>query len=112
MPPNPAFEKLRQRIGCLEEVQRRFSHTCPIADAVDRWLPYGGLPAGCIHEIKGASLAAALAFSTILSAGLAREQGNILYIASDRSLYPLGLLPFGVKPDQILYISVRRPQDL
>ena len=30
-------------------------------------MPHKGLPAGCIHEVKGASLASALAFSAILS---------------------------------------------
>ncbi len=75
-------------------------------------MPHGGLPAGCIHEVKGANLASALAFSSILSARLAGEQGNIVYIASDRSLHPLGLLPYGMRLDQLLLVSVRRSQDL
>lgn len=112
MSPNPVLEKLRERVRCLEETQRRFSRTIPIADAVDGWMPYGGLPAGCIHEVKGASLASALAFSSILSARIAGDQGHVLYIAPDRSLHPLGLLPYGVKLDQFLHVSVRRSQDL
>ena len=96
----------------MEELQRRFSRTIPVADAVDQWLPYGGLPTGSIHEVKSASLASAIAFSAILSVRIARNQGNILYIAPDRSHYPLGLLPYGVKLDQILHISARRPQNL
>lgn len=108
----PVLENLRQRIASLEEVQRRFWRTIPIADAVDRWLPYGGLPTGSIHEVKGPSLASAIGFSTILSARIAQNQGNILYIAPDRSHYPLGLLPYGVKTDQILHVSARRSQNL
>ncbi len=108
----PTLENLRQRISCLEEGQRRFSRTIPIADAVDRWLPHGGLPAGCIHEVKGSSLANAIAFASILSSQLAGEQGHILYITPGRSLYPLGLLPYGVRLDQVLHISTRRSQDL
>lgn len=107
-----AIENLRQRISCLEETQRRFSRTISIAEVVDRWLPHGGLSAGCIHEIKGTSLANATGFSAILSSRLAGDQGNILYIAPDRSLHPLGLLPYGVKLDRLLYVSTRRPQDL
>src|SRR5215470_1549382 len=95
-------ECLRQRIQSLEETQRRFSRTIPVAEAVDRWLPYGGLSAGCIHEVKGTSLANAIAFSALLSARLAGDNGNILYIAPDRSLHPLGLLPYGVKLNQVL----------
>ncbi len=112
MSRHPALEKLCERLGCLEETQRRFSRTIPIADAVDRWMPHGGLPTGCIHEVKGASLASALAFSSILSARIAGDQGNIVYIAPERSLYPLGLLPYGMRLDQILLVSARRSQDL
>ena len=109
---NPVVENLRRQISCLEERQRRFSRTVPVADAIDPWLPHGGLPAACIHEVKGTSLANAVAFSAVLSSRLAGEHGNILYIAPDRSLHPLGLLPFGVKLDRFLYVSARRHQDL
>jgi protein ImuA len=109
---HPTLQELRDQLGCLEETQRRFSRTIPIADAVDRWMPHGGLPVGCIHEVKGASVASALAFSSILSARIAGEQGNIVYIAPDRSLHPLGLLPYGVRLDRLLLVSARRSQDL
>jgi protein ImuA len=112
MSPHPALEKLREQVGCLEETQRRFSRIIPVADAVDRWMPQGGLPVGCIHEVKGASLASALAFSSILSARIAGDQGNIVYIAPDRSLHPPGLLPYGIRLDRFLFVSVRRSRDL
>lgn len=112
MSPHPVLEKLRERIRGLEETQRRFSRTISIAEEVDRWMPHGGLPAGCIHEVKGGSLASAVAFSAILSARIASHQGNILFIAPDRSLHPLGLIPYGVRLDQFLYVSTRRSQDL
>lgn len=112
MPPHPALQKLREQLRCLEETRRRFSRIIPIEEAVDRSMPHGGLPAGCIHEVKGASLASALAFSAILSARIAGDQGNIVYIAPGRSLHPLGLLPYGMRLDQLLLVSVRRSQDL
>jgi protein ImuA len=112
MPPHPVHEKLRERIGALEETRRRFSRIIPIADAVDRWMPHGGLPAGCIHEVKGASLASALTFSSILSARIAGTQGNIVYISPDSSLHPLGLLPYVTRLEQFLLVFVRRSQDL
>ncbi|MBI2689720.1 MAG: hypothetical protein HYX27_25710 [Acidobacteria bacterium] len=109
---NPALNKLRQQIGCIEETQRRFSRTIPVTEPVDRWLPYGGLSTGCIHEVKGTNLASAIAFSAILASRLAGDQGNILYIAPDRSLYPLGLLSYGINLDQFLHVSTRKSQDL
>ena len=112
MSPHPALEKLRERLGALEETRRRFSRIIHVADAVDCWMPYGGLPAGCIHEVKGASLASALTFSAILSARIAGTEGNIVYIAPDRSVHPLGLLPYGTRLDQFLFVFVRRSRDL
>lgn len=112
MSANPAIEILRQRIRRLEEVQRRFSRTVSVADEIDRWLPYGGLPIGSIHEVKSASLAGAITFSAILSARTARDEGNILFIAPDRSHYPLGLLPYGVNLDRVVYVFAKRPQSL
>ena len=109
---NTIVENLRQRITSLEETQRRSARTISIADAVDRALPHGGLSAGCIHEVKGTSLANAIAFSAILSSRLAGDEGDVLYIASDRSLHPLGLLPFGVKLNHFLQVSTRTAQDL
>lgn len=108
----PAVENLRRQISYLEERQRRFSRTIPIADAIDSWLPHGGLSAGCIHEVKGTSLANAIAFSAVLSSRLGGDHGHVLYIAPDRSLHPLGLLPFGVKLNQLLHVSARRHRDL
>jgi protein ImuA len=112
MSPNPVREKLREQINSLEATQQRFSRTVSVADVVDCWMPHGGLPTGCIHEVKGTSLSSALAFSSILSARIAGDRGNIVYIAPDRSLHALGLLPYGVRLDQFLLVSVRRQQDL
>jgi protein ImuA len=112
MRTSAVIHQLRRQIACLEERQRRFAHAVPVADGVDRWLPFGGLSAGCIHEVKGSSLSHALAFSAILSSRIADEQGNILCVAPDRSLHPLGLLPFGVKLNQVLHVVTKRPQDL
>lgn len=109
---NPVIEKLRQRINCIEEVQRRFSRTVSITDEIDRWLPFGGLPVGCIHEVKGANLAGAVAFASLLSARIAGNEGNILYIVPDRSHNPLGLLPYGVNLDRVVYVFARHPQSL
>lgn len=106
----PVFERLRQQIETLEH---RHTATVPVAKPVDQWLPHHGLPAGCIHEVKGAHLANAIAFAGILSARLAASSaGQVLYLATDRRLHPLGLLPYGIKPQDILHVSAKRQQDL
>jgi protein ImuA len=82
-----------------------------VAEPVNRQLPHGGLSAGCIHEVKGASLANAIAFSTVLAARSAGSNGNILCITGQQSIYPLGLLPYAVNLNQLLCVSARRPQE-
>lgn len=102
---------LRREVSRLEETQRRFASTISISEAIDSWLPNGGLPVGCVHEVKGSSLACAIAFSALLSARLS-EKKTILYAAPDESFHPLGLLPYGVKLDQLIHVHARRSQDL
>ncbi len=112
MRSNSVPEKLQEQVRSLEQAQRRFARSIPIADAIDCWMPYGGLSTGCIHEMKGAGIASVLAFSSILAARIAGDRGNIVYIAPDRSLYPVGLLNYEVRLDRLLHIRVRRTQDL
>jgi protein ImuA len=92
-------------------LQHRFPDTAPICDTIDQWLPYHGLPTGCIHEVKGSSLASAIAFASLLTPRIP-QKGVVLYVAPDCSLYPLGLLPYGVKLEQWIHVSVRRSKDL
>ena len=103
--------QLRQEVDRLEEIQRRFTRTVPVCDMIDSWLPHGGLPAGCVHEIKGSSLATAIALASLLSARIP-QKGAILYVAPDHSFYPLGLLPYGVKLEQWIHVSARHSKDL
>lgn len=106
-----ALSHLRAKIHRLEGMPHRIAHTASICDAVDGALPYNGLPLGCIHEIQGTSLASAIAFASLLSARIS-DTGTILYVAPGRSFFPLGLLPYGVKPDRWIHVSPRRSSDL
>jgi protein ImuA len=102
--------QLREQIGNLEGAPRRFARTISVCDAIDNALPGHGLPLGCVHEIKG-NPASVIAFAGLLSARIPR-QGAIFYIESQRSLYPLGLLPYGVNLQQWVHIRARRQRDL
>lgn len=102
---------LRSTIDRLEETQRRFSRTISISEAIDSWLPHGGLPLGCIHEVKGISLANAITFASLLS-GRIPQKRSIVYTALNRSFYPIGLQPFGLQPAQIIHVLAKRPDDL
>ena len=102
---------LKEKINKLEGINRRFAHTVPVSDGIDGSLPYRGLPLGCVHEIKGSSLASAIAFASLLSARISRR-GAILYVTPDHSFYPLGLLPYHVKLEQWIDASARCSRDL
>ncbi len=112
MVPQPIVETLRRRLQGLEETSRRLARIVSVGEGVDSWLPQGGLPAGCIHEVKGTNLANAVALASILSARVAGEEGKIFFLSPDRSLHALGLLPYGVHLPQLLHLSIRRPPDL
>jgi protein ImuA len=102
---------LREKLNRLEGTERRSAHTAPICDVINDALPYSGLPLGCIHEVTGTGLASAIAFASLLSNCIS-QTGPILYVAPDRSFYPLGLLPFGVRFEEWIHVSARRSKDL
>jgi protein ImuA len=109
-PPSEVLAHLRKKIDLLEEVDRRFSRAVSVCKDVDDALPYRGLPLGCVHEMKGGSLASAIAFAGLLAARIP-SKGAIVYVASDRSFHPLGLLPYGARMEQWIHISARRSED-
>jgi protein ImuA len=106
-----AIVHLREKLNCLEGTQRRAAHTTPICDIVNDALPYRGLPLSCIHEVRGNGLASAIAFAALLSHRIPRP-GSVLYVAPDRSFYPLGLAASGLNFEQWIHISARRSKDL
>lgn len=107
----PTLDQLREQIDRLEGVERRRLRTAPVCDAIDKALPYNGLPLGCVHEIQSRELACAIGFAASI-AGRIPGPGSILYVAPDRSLYPLGLLPYGVDLGSWLHVSAHHPGDL
>jgi protein ImuA len=109
-PKNVVLSDLREKVEALEGSPRRYARTIPVSNGIDGALPGHGLPLGCIHEIKG-NPACVIAFAGLLSARIPR-QGAIFYIEPARSLYPLGLLPYGVPLDRWVHIQARRQKDL
>ena len=110
--PTPAavLSQLREKVEALEGALRRFAHVIPVCHGIDGALPGRGLPLGCIHEING-NAGTAIAFAGLLCARIQRP-GAVFFIEPARSLYPLGLLPFGVSLDRWVHIRARRSKDL
>jgi protein ImuA len=86
------------------------------AAAVDRRLPWGGLPRGALHEVVAASAADAGA-ATAFTAALAGRFGlggpaSVLWCEGRRtldagSLYPPGLARFGIDPARLIVVRPR-----
>jgi protein ImuA len=81
--------------------------------ALDSALPWGGLPQATLHEINGT--AAAMGFTAALAGRLAGSK-PILWCRSSRnetgSVYGPGLLPFGLNPEQVVFVEAKKKQDL
>ncbi|WP_207458985.1 hypothetical protein [Azospirillum sp. SYSU D00513] len=82
---------------------------------IDRTLPDGGLPLGCLHELGGTDpvhRGAAAGFAAALLAGIAACQGkSVLWIVGDRGLHAAGLAAFGLTPDRLIAARARRASD-
>lgn len=138
----PAPPSLRaadpQRAQRLAELQRlvdrmqgaggRAERALPLGLAeVDALLPGGGLARDCVHELGAAdagsagcraavaSFAAALAGRLLAGAEAASPLAApplCVWIAATRELHPPGLAAFGLAPERLIVVEVRRPADL
>ena len=103
---------LRKQMDGLLSGQRRFSKTISISNEIDAWIPWRGLPLGCIHQAGGPALAGGIAFAALLAARIPSSSGEIVYAAPGRGLHPLGLLPYGIRPERLIQVTARRAQNL
>jgi protein ImuA len=77
---------------------------------LDRQLPGGGLPLGCLHEVEsgGRGLehgAAAILFTAGI---LARLKGPVLWCLASRDLFAPALARAGLHPDRVIYAETWR----
>jgi protein ImuA len=112
VPAPDRIAHLRERLEPLLAIQRRFSRTVSVSNEIDAGLPFRGLPLGCIHEVQSLGLACGFVFASLLSARIPSSSGQMVYVASDRGFHPLGLLPYGVKPEQWVHVCARNSLDL
>jgi protein ImuA len=89
--------------------------------AIDRALPWRGLPAGTLHEVEGErDDAAALGFVAALAAAAQRQaQGrDVLWCHHGRevrergALYAPGLVAWGLSPRHVVFVAGNTPNDV
>ena len=89
--------------------------------AIDGYLPWGGLPAGALHEVIAGDVgAAATAFVLALAAALAAHGGGrgrkgpapFLWCVNGNVPYGPGLAAFGIEDRQLLVVRGRNDRDV
>ena len=107
---------LRTEIGAIEALRSVRHGMAPLRFGdvmLDSALPWGGLPQAALHEISGT--AAAVGFAAALAGRLAGSK-PILWCrgASHETggVHGPGLIPFGVDPEQVVFVETRKKQDL
>ena len=83
--------------------------------AINASFPNGSLPLGAVHEFISScpeDHASSVGFIAAIAGPLIRKGGTGLWISADRTLFPPALKSFGIEPDQLIFIDIRKPRDL
>lgn len=117
----PDLAQLRARIEALEGLPSLAAGRSPEAvplgvAAIDDCLPWGGLAAGGLHEVRPESAdaaGAAMGFASYLLGRLARaRRGRLLWLTLSDHLHAPGLVGLGVPVEKVLVVRPPRAADL
>ena len=78
-------------------------------------LPHATFPVGAVHEFltdKPEDVAATSGFIAGLLSSLAGNKGATLWISPSRLLFPPALKSFGMRPDHIIFIDVKKEKEV
>lgn len=114
---NEAREVLRQDIKRLEgfkpasnNEQLRFG-----VDEIDRRLPYGLFPTGCVHEVIGSGFqrkASAKAFTISMLARLVQDVGYIVWVVNgENNNYAPRFKKYGLSANQVIFVRTYNPKE-
>ncbi len=77
--------------------------------------PNATFPIGCTHEFLSASqedIASTNGFIAVLLSKLMQFQGTAVWISSSRTLFPAALKGFGINPDKIIFVDLKKEKDV
>lgn len=81
---------------------------------IESAFPQGTFPVGCMHEMISDSTvgtAANYGFLAFLLSKFMRDGGMIVWIGSFPTLFPAALKAFGLEPDKIIFINLKKNED-
>ncbi len=104
------IEGLRTRIAAVERRGQPPSKTATLPfglEAIDKRLPWGGLPLGAVHELHAAGPDVEVAAAPALFAAgvLARRPGPVVWIGHRRGVFVHGLLQAGLAHGRIVFVD-------
>lgn len=107
------LELLREKIKAIEWSHQKSDAVFSFGtSAIDAVLPQGGLQTGAVHTLTGPYRGTLTAFCAALLGRIAQQRGPVLWCSTKIDLYPLGLLAFGLSPDQVLYAKLENTKEL
>lgn len=77
--------------------------------------PHKVFPTGAVHECittTPATTAATTGFIAGILSGLMQGSGPCIWISPDRILFPPGFSAFGLEPDRIIFVHVKKEKDI
>lgn len=109
--------RLQQDILCLQG-QRPATNSLagrvvlgPVLDA----FPQKVFPTGAVHEYISTSPAATAATSGFIAGilgSLMQNGGSCVWISPEKIIFPAGLRSFGIEPDRVLFIHLKKEKDI
>ncbi|MGC3944293.1 MAG: Error-prone repair protein ImuA [Chryseolinea sp.] len=80
--------------------------------------PSGAFPLGVLHEFllgqernKG-SMAASVGFIAAMVSSILSGSGVMMWISAERRVFPPSLIGFGVRPDQVIFVDIRKARNV
>jgi len=83
--------------------------------AMETAFPNNRFPLGAVHEFIGENaeqMSATGGFISCLMASLMKDQGACIWISASRTIFPPALKSFGIEPDRILFIDLKKEKDV
>jgi protein ImuA len=110
--------KLRNEIMTLQGYRAPVAGSKP--DRIDLGpiesaFPEGIFPKVGVHEFISSapeSAAATAGFMAALAGQLMKEDGICLWVSSHRKVFPLALGYFGIEPDRVIFVDLKKDRDL
>lgn len=114
---NEAIRQLREKIMEMEGFTQSTStpSTSLGLGPIESAFPSGRFTLGTVHEFISPNpndAAATNGFISGILASLMCKGGFCLWISNRRSLFPPGLKRFGVEPDRVIFIDLKREKDV